>query len=504
MVKGSGTTGSKEEDDKGSKKPLIVRPPKLKNTSANIKQLMKNEEAIRSQIEDAHTEGKFGETDRMRLVKMLSPIPSLFDAEKTAEQIAKDHSDTLESLGELLAKSGSGLKKVRFEKGSQEAKDFMASIRAKKGSGIKKCPCKGVCSCCCGGSVVGGNPSGPPPPPPPPPSRPSIVPINTSINPDQSLINGLEELLASSTLPQERRDELTAYLNRLKERVSGNPQSGGKGIKGTGGKSSKAKARVVPVLPEQTAVEGDDRVGSTEVARLPRAVSVAPAPLAQSYLANQEPIINRLSQIRTQILRIAEDIDDIQAREFTFTFSRGDRRQIVILSGILENLYREQSQLMELLSPENRMDGNMGIRGTGGKSSKISPAVEEQMAVEGDDRVGSTEPQRMPQAMSVATAPLAQSYPASEEYDRNRLTGVRIRINRLNNNLIEARRMARINAHFSYTNEMTPHDIQHIQNIENTLRRLYAEQDSLLELITPETIETEAEGSGLKKKKQKN
>jgi hypothetical protein len=500
MAKGSGTTGSKEEEDKGSKKPLIVRPPKLKNTSANIKQLMKNEEAIRSQIEDAHTEGKFGESERMRLVKMLSPIPSLFDAEKTAEQIAKDHSDTLESLGELLAKSGSGLKKVRFEKGSQEAKDFMASIRAKKGSGVKKCPCKGVCSCCCGGSVVGGNPSGPPPPPPPPPSRPSIVPINTSINPDQSLINGLEELLASSTLPQERKDELTAYLNRLKERVSGNPQSGGKGIKGTGGRSSKAK--VVPILPEQTAVE-DDRFGSAEVARLPQAVSVAPAPIAQSYLANQEPIINRLSQIRTQIFRISEDIDDIQAREFTFTFSRADRRQIQILSGILETLYREQSQLMELLSPENRMDGSLGIRGTGGRSSKISPAVGEQTAAEGDYRIGPLEDAGLPQAVSVAPAPLAQSYPASEEYDRNRLTEIRGRINIMNDNLINARRMAKLNAQFNNVNEISQDDRRHIQNIENTLRRLYAEQDRLLELITPEIFETE--GSGLKKKKkQKN
>jgi len=451
---------------------------------------------------------------------MLSPIPSLFDAEKTAEQIAKDHSDTLESLGELLAKSGSGVKK--FAKGSQEAKDFMASIRAKRGT-KPKCPCgksKKKCSCVSGGAIEIPAPRPPPPAPPssldvsadegdmplPPPTIRRIPNINMS--PLIERAHQITNLLTSQPPPSNNQREaliaerarLELQINQMLQQPQGPPPPAGQGIKGTGGKSSKAK--VVPVLPEQTAAEGDYRIGPIEDARLPQAVSVAPAPIAQSYLANQEPIINRLSQIRTQILRISEDIDDIQAREFTFTFSRGDRRQIQVLSGILETLYREQSQLMELLSPENRMDGSLGIRGTGGRSSKISPAVGEQTAIEGDYRIGPLEDAGLPQAMSVAPAPLAQSYPADEEPLRNRLIGVRMTINRMNDNLINARRTARHNAQFNYTNEMSAHDIRHIQNIENTIRRLYAEQDELLELITPETIETE--GSGLKKKKQKN
>jgi hypothetical protein len=247
MVKGSGTTGSKEEEDKGSKKPLIVRPPKLKNTSANIKQLMKNEEAIRSQIEDAHLEGKFGESERLRLVKMLSPIPSLFDAEKTAEQIAKDHSDTLESLGELLAKSGSGLKKVRFEKGSQEAKDYMASIRAKRGT-KPKCPCgksKRKCSCMSGGAI--DTPAPAPAPPPSPPSPPVVRRV-TGLNLDRSLFNDprisriveiTEHILArrDASMPvgqfysQQQLETLQAERARLELELNPPNQPAGQGLK---------------------------------------------------------------------------------------------------------------------------------------------------------------------------------------------------------------------------------------------------------------------------------
>jgi len=94
----------------------------------------------------------------------------------------------------------------RFPKGSQEAKDYMASIREKRGGS------------CCGGSVVSGNPSGPsgpPPPPPPPPPRPSLTPINTTTDPDQRLINDIEEILMSSSLPQARRTQVMADLKRL-------------------------------------------------------------------------------------------------------------------------------------------------------------------------------------------------------------------------------------------------------------------------------------------------
>ena len=135
----------------------------------------------------------------------------------------------------------------KFPKGSQEAKDYMASIRAKRGKGVKKCSCegKGDCSCCSGGSLVA---SAPPPPPPPPPGPPRPPPIDTSFSINQSLIDAIEEVLRSSSLPQERREQLMAELKRLKDKVNdagvakqSKAKPSGAGMKGKGGKSSKVE-----------------------------------------------------------------------------------------------------------------------------------------------------------------------------------------------------------------------------------------------------------------------
>ena len=145
-----------------------------------------------------------------------------------------------------------------------------------------------------------------------------------------------------------------------------------------------------------------------------------------------------------------------------------------------------------------------GIKGTGGKSSKakIYSALEQQTAFEGDDRIGSTEPQRLPQAASVAPATLAQSYPADEEPLRDALKNVRNKIKVMNKKLEDTRKAAITIAYLSSSTSILEDDVVKILRIEGIIRDLYAEQDSLLELITPETFE--AVGSGLKKKEQKN
>jgi len=250
----------------------------------------------------------------------------------------------------------------RFPKGSKEAKDYMASVRGKRGGS------------CCGGSVISGNPSGPsgpPPPPPPPPSRPSLTPINTTTDPDQRLINDIEEILMSSSLPQARREQLMADLKRLKDRVSGNPQSGSGIIpifKKPKGKvapektypdastytdpstdpdflaliaeservmkemkdkvemlkkyeekkskmSGKGQGRSDKIVPMNTFVEplaGDDRVGSTE--RMPMAsavASVASAPEATSYPVSQVTKRKKLKELERALK------DRIKSKEAT-------------------------------------------------------------------------------------------------------------------------------------------------------------------------------------------
>jgi hypothetical protein len=112
----------------------------------------------------------------------------------------------------------------KFEKGSQEAKDYMASIRSKRGGSPTKCSCgksKKKCSCA-DGSVAGGS-ANPNAPPPPPRSRPP--PIITDINPIQVELEHLLELLQTQLSPR-RRATIQARVGVLQQQLAGNPQSG--------------------------------------------------------------------------------------------------------------------------------------------------------------------------------------------------------------------------------------------------------------------------------------
>lgn len=186
--RGSGVSGSKEEG--GEKKPLIARPSKLKDTEEVRQQLHINRYIIAGEVEKALKEKKITKADRDSLLNVLE-TPYL-SGDKDVNKIADSQSEAFMGLMERTAKKGSGMG-----------------------------------SCASGGSAVSGNPSSaPPPPPPPPPPRPSLTPINTTTDPDQRLINDIEEILMSSSLPQARREQLMADLKMLKDRISGNPQSG--------------------------------------------------------------------------------------------------------------------------------------------------------------------------------------------------------------------------------------------------------------------------------------
>ena len=112
----------------------------------------------------------------------------------------------------------------KFKKGSQEAKDYMASLRTKRGKSKGSCPCgksKKKCSCS-GGSVAGGS-ANPNTPPLPPPTRPP--PIITDFNPLQVELEHLLELLQTQLTPR-RRTTIEARVEHLRKQLAGNPQSG--------------------------------------------------------------------------------------------------------------------------------------------------------------------------------------------------------------------------------------------------------------------------------------
>ena len=217
--RGSGVSGSKGEDET---KPLIARPSQLKDTDAVREQLQKNRYIIAGEVEKALKEKKITKADRDSLLSVLE-TPYL-SGDKDVNKIADSQSEAFMGLMERTAK---------------------------KGSGMGSCPKgKEVCSCNSGGSLVGASA---PPPPPPPPPRPSLPPpIDTSFSINQTLINAIEEILMSSSLPEERKAQLTAELKRLKDKVNdagvakaSTAKPSGAGMKGSGNK----KTKIAPAIP---------------------------------------------------------------------------------------------------------------------------------------------------------------------------------------------------------------------------------------------------------------
>jgi hypothetical protein len=387
MAKGSGTTGSKEEDDKGSKKPLIVRPPPLKDTSQVRSQVEKNHYAIRDQVENALLEGKITEAERKALIDILNPTLGFFDSDvRPTLELYNNQNATMKALTEMLSKKGSGLKKVRFEKGSQEAKDYMASIRAKRGSGM------GSCS---GGSAVSNNPSGPSGPPPPRPPRPSLPPpIDTSFSINQTLINDIEEILMSSSLPQERRMVLVAELRKLKEKVNdagvakaSTAKPSGAGMRGRGSKSAKiapaiptasvelvgppmASSRVIPMGEEDDGVPFvPDDLNFQEVTE--REYPKVQETIDERYLFYRPKVDKQISMIEGQIDTLQKGIKRIDNeisfnKKYSFggedTYGESDfiyqKKQLSIL--YMKEIEKLKKHLREVennamfLNPENR------------------------------------------------------------------------------------------------------------------------------------------------------
>ena len=105
----------------------------------------------------------------------------------------------------------------KFEKGSQEAKDYMASMRAKRGTKAK------------GGALSNPSVALPDPPRisrPPVRIRPNLT-INTNIDPRITRIVEINELLQVMELTQEQIQALRTERNDLEDQLRGNPQGGG-------------------------------------------------------------------------------------------------------------------------------------------------------------------------------------------------------------------------------------------------------------------------------------
>jgi hypothetical protein len=298
----------------------------------------------------------------------------------------------------------------RFPKGSQEAKDYMASIRAKKGSGM------GSCS---GGSVVSGNTgASAPPPPPPPPPRPSLPPpIDTSFSINQSLINAIEEILMSSSLPEERRLVLVAELRKLKDRVNdagvakaSTAKPSGAGMKGKGsGASMSLQTQLTRLMRERDVIVG---VMTSLQARMD---NVMTAPGGGSFdervrslgavSREMNTLVQRLSRVNTEI----NAIEDVLFPED----DGGDTESESSMegSGVL-------SSILSLLR---------------GKKDRVAPfvpsnTIQDVEVREYDDRVGSTE--RIPSAVAVGDVapPFASSATMNEVPIRNQIKDLQKRL----------------------------------------------------------------------------
>ena len=120
--------------------------------------------------------------------------------------------------------SGNVYRMPKFKKGSQEAKDYMASLRTKRGKSKGSCPCgKSKKKCSCSGGSIAGCSANPNTPPPPPPTRPP--PIITDFNPLQVELEHLLELLQEQLTPR-RRTMIETRVAILRKQLAGNPQSG--------------------------------------------------------------------------------------------------------------------------------------------------------------------------------------------------------------------------------------------------------------------------------------
>jgi hypothetical protein len=145
------------------------------------------------------------------------------------------------------------------------------------------------------------------------------------------------------------------------------------------------------------------------------------------------------------------------------------------------------------------------MSGKGAKSSKIaiapSTAVEEVQPVIGESRIGSTEPSRLPRAVAVAPAPMAQSYPVEEERIRQRLISINRSIQETERSIrnIQMRTTRDLYIFGGADSRARANDIQMIENLMDELNYLYRIEDEFLSRITP--TEATIEGEGMKKRK---
>jgi hypothetical protein len=141
-----------------------------------------------------------------------------------------------------------------------------------------------------------------------------------------------------------------------------------KAMSGKGAKSSK----IIPstdAAEEIVAANLDSRIGSTEPSRLPRAVAVAPAPIAESVTAEDNKIRKKLRRIHKAIIEIEAIVTNLQKRisrtiRFGGDYARDvemDRQSIERYQDELRNLRRLERIELDLLTPTEASVEGEGI-----------------------------------------------------------------------------------------------------------------------------------------------
>jgi hypothetical protein len=140
-----------------------------------------------------------------------------------------------------------------------------------------------------------------------------------------------------------------------------------KAMSGKGAKSSK----IIPstAVEEVQPVIGESRIGSTEPSRLPRAVAIAPAPMAQSVTAEDDKVRKKLRRIHKAIIEIEAIVTNLQKRisrtiRFGGDYARDvemDRQSIERYQDELRNLRRLERIELDLLTPTEATIEGEGI-----------------------------------------------------------------------------------------------------------------------------------------------
>lgn len=441
----------------------------------------------------------------------------------------------------------------KFPKGSQEAKDYMASIRAKRGT-KPKCPCgKSKRKCCCmsGGAI--DMPIPPPLPPPPPPSINRVQGFNLDrsviADPRVRRIMEITQMLFSGisaggqVLSQQQTETLVAERAELERQVSQAnqpaPAQQGQGV--------SQSRQIVPEIPRPPVppphTKRDYMISKWIEIMNNWSDDELKDDVKDSYnkmlakdiiKARRERAVSGKGQGRSRVQPLMNMTDD-DKRLFKYYYkivnpnATDDSIDKIIEKGMTQKQFmamlnkgarteqdnnpftRTASRVGDFVSTQTSNLGDIldrSGRGIGSSKGKVAPyipsnTIQNVEVMEYDDRVGSTE--RIPSAVAVTDdAPMASSMLMSDIQIEKKIKELQKRLNvaidgrRMTENRIRRTRFMEDGGFSSYGEQ------ELLDEIDTEIYHLTSRIEDLINQLSPSPITAVVTGMGMKKKKQKN